>query len=115
MYMYLHSFPFDVVSKVYTGMLKPLIFDQNEQEYRSTKSLGKHSVLIAAKLLEQHRSFAPFVSVLIVSILVVSRASPHFLKIHVACLYTHLCGSSTMYVLVNVHELTCGSGVCGWM
>ena len=32
----MHSIPFDVVSKMYTGMLKPLIFDQNELEYHST-------------------------------------------------------------------------------
>ena len=37
LYMCLLSFPFDVVSGLmYTGMLKPLIFDQNEQEYHST-------------------------------------------------------------------------------
>ena len=34
--LYWHLVPFDVVSKMYTGMLKPLIFDQNEQEYHST-------------------------------------------------------------------------------
>ena len=36
--LHLHSVPFDVVSKMYTGILKPLIFDQNEQEYRSTQN-----------------------------------------------------------------------------
>ena len=34
--LYWRSFPFDMVSGMYTKTLKPLIFDQNELEHHST-------------------------------------------------------------------------------